>query len=312
MLEVTRKLNSTINLEEKLKQWSKGPGKAEEQMCSNAESFVKNAISAHPRLKNMNLRVFAKGSYRNRTNISKISDVDICVMHKDIFVAEYPEGKSAKDFGFTSASLNFTEFKNLIYEALVSYVNNQGDVTPGDMAICLNDNTYRVNADVVPAFRHVLYNNYQDTYGDYQVRAEGMAIYSNKKSEWIYNWPDQNYENGKDKNDKTSRMYKRVVRILKNVKKELLANNINLNVSSFLIESLVYNVPREKFHTGNYIATTRSVLAHIFNNLLDSKFNREDWVEVNNIKYLFHSDQQWSRDDALAFIDKSWDFLGFE
>jgi len=59
--------------------WSQGPGKTESDKAENAETAIRKAIKASEPLKNLDITVFAQGSYRNRTNVRQESDVDICV-----------------------------------------------------------------------------------------------------------------------------------------------------------------------------------------------------------------------------------------
>jgi hypothetical protein len=53
--------------ESKFTAWSKGPGTTEEEECENAERMVRAAIKAYDPLQRRDIRVFAQGSYRNRT-----------------------------------------------------------------------------------------------------------------------------------------------------------------------------------------------------------------------------------------------------
>jgi tRNA nucleotidyltransferase (CCA-adding enzyme) len=57
--------------------WAKGPSDTEKTKTENAERQIRQAISANPKLQNRNIVVFTQGSYRNRVNVRKESDVDI-------------------------------------------------------------------------------------------------------------------------------------------------------------------------------------------------------------------------------------------
>src|SRR5262249_55325956 len=61
--------------------------------------------------------------------------------------------------------------------------------------------------------------------------------------------PQQHYDNGVKKNDDTRRAYKAVVRILKNVRNHFVDHGLMKieDMSSFFIESLVWNVPDSYF-----------------------------------------------------------------
>jgi hypothetical protein len=54
----------------------------------------------------------------------------------------------------------------------------------------------------------------------------------------------------------------------------------------------------------------RAVLMHLFNNIRSDEPCRE-WTEVNEIKFLFHWTQPWSRQQGFNFVSSAWDFVGF-
>ena len=83
-------------------------------------------------------------------------------------------------------------------------------------------------------------------------------------------------------------------------------------IPSYLIECLVWNVPNEGFEHNEYKADLRYILAHTFNaTMTDEKCNK--WGEVNELKYLFRSNQPWSRQQqAHAFLGAAWDYVGFQ
>ena len=81
---------------------SKGPSQTESDKCSNAETAVKKAITSSADLDDLNISVFAQGSYRNRTNVRQDSDVDICVRYNSTFFPEYPAGKTRGRFQVVS------------------------------------------------------------------------------------------------------------------------------------------------------------------------------------------------------------------
>ena len=83
------------------------------------------------------------------------------------------------------------------------------------------------------------------------------------------------------------------------------------NIASFLIESLVWNTPNEKFNYSTYSDVVRDILAHTFNNTLSDEECKE-WGEVNELKYLFRDGKPWSRVQAHSFLSAAWDYIGFE
>jgi len=291
--------------EETFKNWAQGPGKTERDKCDNAESAVKKAISAHPELSGMDISVFAQGSYRSRTNIRVDSDVDICVCLNSIAFSDYPEGKIGKDYGRVQSPLEFSDFKNLVHKALIDRFG-ASSVSRDNKAFDVHANTYRVDADVIPAFEYRRYKS--DGSNNYIL---GIA-FKTDNDDLIKNWPEQTYDNGVEKNDVTSRRYKRVIRILKNLRNTMQEDVVAANnIPSFLIECLVWNAPNEGFNHDLYTADVQYVLANTFNKTLD-EIQCKEWGEVNELKYLFRSGQPWTREQAHRFLSAAWDYIGFE
>jgi len=83
------------------------------------------------------------------------------------------------------------------------------------------------------------------------------------------------------------------------------------NIPSYLIECLVYNAPNRFFGHDEYVRDVREVLAYLFNNTMNDE-NCKEWVEVNELKYLFNWWQPWTRQQAFNFISAAWDYLGLE
>ncbi|SDX06954.1 hypothetical protein [Nitrosomonas communis] len=71
--------------------WGQSPSATEQQRAENAERQIREAIRASDKLKNRNIRVFTQGSYRNRVNVRKDSDVDIGVLCFDTYFPDYPD-----------------------------------------------------------------------------------------------------------------------------------------------------------------------------------------------------------------------------
>lgn len=213
LLENQRKKEA---LESKLSRWAQSPSQSEIERCERAVRMVKAAIDADPKLATMDISVFGKGSFYNRTNIPADSDVDVGVRLNTIFNNEYPAGKVNADFDFETASYGLVQFRQDLAAAMVNYFGVAG-VTVGSKAIKVHSTTARVDADVVP---HAVHRRYHAD-GSH---LEGVAMRSNGKV--IYNWPDQDYANGVEKNSSTSRNYKAMVRILKNLRGEMEENGI--------------------------------------------------------------------------------------
>jgi hypothetical protein len=291
--------------EDSLISWGKAPGQTEQTKCDNAVNAIRKAKDASKLLVSRNIRVFAQGSYCNRTNVRQDSDVDVCVLCTDSFFYELPAGTTNEDFNFTTpASYPYYQLKNDVGAALTSYFVN-GHVVRGNKAFDIKENTYRIAADAVACngYRHYFPNG---------TFLEGVAFLPDK-GDLVINWPDQNYENGVAKNTATGQRFKDVVRILKTLRYKMQDENYGSAkaVPSFLIECLVWNVPDPTFQYPTYKQVVRNTLAHLFNCTLSFE-GCGDWPEINGRKNLFWVGQPWTFKHAHAFVSEAWDYLGCE
>ena len=176
--------------------------------------MVRRAVAASPKLKNRSIKVFAQGSFRNRTNVRRESDVDIGIVCFDSFLEDYPHGTTRETFNISPATYLYPQFKNEVGEALADYFG-AGSVTRGNKVFDVKETSYHVEADVAPFFEHRRY----DLNGQY---LSGVGLRpDNKVPIEVINWPEQHYENGNAKNERTRRSYRALVRILKNLCNEM-------------------------------------------------------------------------------------------
>jgi hypothetical protein len=289
--------------------WGAAPGATEQTKCDNAERAVRKAISASTKLSWKDITVFTQGSYANRTNVRQDSDVDICVFYTGAFFSDYSmsDGLSSSVLGFTDGGYPYSEFKNDVEAALVSYFG-RGSVTRGNKAFDVHANTYRIDADVVPAFEHRRFHGTPQSHSYHS----GTQIRPDNGGQ-IINWPKQNYDNGVEKNDATGRRFKAVTRILKRLRNEMADEGYEAAkpIPSYLIECLVWNVPDDDLGHYTFTADVRHALAHLWNETRTYETCKE-WGEVNELKYLFRAGQPWNRDQVKAFLQAAWDYIGFQ
>jgi hypothetical protein len=229
--------------------WAQGPSQSEQERAENAERQIRGAIMASSKLNNRNIRVFTQGSYRNRVNVRKDSNVDIGVLCFDTYFPEYPDDnvKMALAKSFVPSTYEYATFKNELEEALVARFGRTA-VTRGTKAFDVKANTYRVESDVAAFFEHRRY-----TSATHYLSGVEM-IPDNLNPPMVRNWPEQHYNNGVAKNDRTSRRFKRAVRIFKTLANEMSTAGIASaqKVPSFLLECLVFNAPNESFSYNSY------------------------------------------------------------
>jgi hypothetical protein len=292
--------------EETLRVWSKKPSDSEQDRIDRTERMIRDAISSSEDLRVKNAQVFTKGSVKANTNIRAASDIDICIQADGVFFCDYPEGKDNSDFNNHSVDYSFSEFRNNVEKALVDYFGSSSIDMTGSKAIHINNtvSNSRIDADVVPAFEH---RRYSDD-GNY---LKGIEIRSRKDvNSKTINWPHHNYDNNLYKHNNTSHRYRKMVRILKRIRETMLESDSNLShdAQSFLIESIVWNVPDDRFGFDNYEDDLRGILDYLKLNLSSFESVKE-WGEVNELKYLFSTPQKWTRAGALLFINNCSDFL---
>jgi hypothetical protein len=287
--------------------WGARPGVTEQTKCENAERAVKKAIDASAKLATRSIEVFVQGSYANRTNVREDSDVDICVLCKDVFFPDYnfSPGLSNAALGFSDGTYAYPDFKNDVESALKSYFG-AGFVTRGKKAFDVHANTYRIDADVVPCFEHRRYlGTAVGSYFD-----SGTELHPDNGGA-IVNWPRQNYSNGVAKNDATGRRFKAVTRILKRLRNEMAENGsaVAKPIPSYLIECLVWNVPNNRLGQACFGDDVQSALAYLWSGTKEDS-SCGQWVEVNERKYLFRPTQPCLREQVHAFINAAWDYVG--
>jgi hypothetical protein len=160
----------------------------------------------------------------------------------------------------------------------------------------------RAPVDVVPTFRHIWMMN--GAVQGVPVPQDGVSIFSKDRT-WTNNYPVQHNANGISKRSRTLHRFKKVVRSLKRLRDELVERG-ELEAKqcpSFLIECLVYRVedgvflstgPDERYDRLLQIVSRIGVL------LADPQWTSTA-CEINDIKFLFHSSQGWTLENARIF-----------
>ena len=239
--------------------------------------------------------IFVQGSFANNTNVKTHSDVDIAVINEALFRTKYRAGVTDSNYGFVTSAITARQFKDEVQVALEAKFD--GDVVRGNKSIKINGNSYRVDADVVPALRYRDYSN--DWRNDESNYERGIVIVPDHGGA-IINYPEQHIELGRKKNIATNRYYKKIVRIAKKMRILMEDNGCSSakKVSSFFIESLIWNVPNSYF-------TKYSSLKYIFEGIVEylkqSKTQLSQFKEANGIKALCA--ESTTIEEAARFID---------
>lgn len=290
--------------EEQLKQYAAPLSATEEQQCLNAIGMIRDALKQlgytddnkaitkmyedtfayslqmRSLMGSRHVKLFVQGSYANNTNVRTQSDVDVAIVQEEVFQTEYRTGVTDANYNFSVVPSAPKTFKDEVQECLVDKFGK--DVERKNKSIQVHGNTYRKDADTVPSQR--LRNYTQEYYNNADNFIGGIVINADDGSR-IINYPEQHIENGKKKNKDTNLYYKKMVRIAKKIR--YLMEDLNYssakNISSFGLESLVWNVPNDKFMKySSYRFIFDDVVEYLFINqgLLSS------YKEANGIKQL--------------------------
>src|SRR3989338_340465 len=107
--------------ENQLEVWASAPSEREEVKCQTAVSQIKGCVE---RAYGQQVTIFLQGSYKNRTNVKRDSDVDIVVRFNDAYFANTSLLNEAEKQKYEQtripASVTFSDFKSNIYRILVA------------------------------------------------------------------------------------------------------------------------------------------------------------------------------------------------
>lgn len=240
-----------------LQKWAK-PGKNE--MSKQTYAALRELLLE--KLNNPQPNIYLQGSYRNSTNVKDNSDIDIVVEYDSNIdvtcLKDYICGRidNAHNFHFTTGS------KTVKYKGL--------------------RNQY-VPADIVPCV---------------SVRGKTgcVALYDSSKRTMIHNYPKIHIQNGEDKSGRTDGNSKKAVRMMKNARNHLEDRGIKVNVSSFVIECMLYNVP-----DGMFSGNESQILYNVLDWFNKNRGSIQNMYTQDGKFYLFPGSGSVS--DAKQFID---------
>lgn len=292
-------------LEDKLKGWTGPSSDTEQEKQERTVRMIREAVENHAVFKGCSLKVYAKGSYANNTNVRSDSDVDIAVQCTNLFYWEEETSGAKVPSESYKGPWTPSALRSELKAALEAKFSGQVD-SSGSTAFRINSSSARVEADVVPCFDF----RYYFSSGTY---LEGSKVFKTDGSSLI-NYPEQQRTNGIAKNTRTNLRYKQAVRIMKRLENAMVDDDAHREVPSFFIECLVYNVPDSILMRSTWTDTVKGIISHVFHELDGPEPDQESarWPEVNQCKFLFAPGQKWSREDARAFVKAGWNYLGFK
>ncbi len=289
--------------EEQINNWAEPISETEAEKCSNAIRIIGETIKE--KFGN-SVKIIHQGSHKNRTNIRADSDVDIAVIYLDAYFSDIQHLDSVKQTDYWNklipSDYNFAQFKNDVHQVLVDKFG-LFDATRKNKCVRVNGNSYRVNADVVPAFESKRFHNSGN------VSHTGIGFIADNTGILKHSFPEHHYENGVKKNEETGNAFKAVVRILKNLRNEMEEKNIipKGSISSFFLENLAYNVPNNFFQNKTYKEDVLSVMGKIWADMRDVNTGN-NYTEISHLAFLF-GDSSRTTKQAEDFIFKAYNYL---
>jgi hypothetical protein len=291
---------------ERLTHWERPASDSEEAKIQRAAAMVRAVLNSNAWTKAEGITIEPQGSYYNNTNVRQEADLDLRAVHPHIY-AEYqsnvvrPMAEAA--LGYYDTGRTFGEIASEMRRqigASLADAFGRPNVNIGTKAIRVHGLTgSRADVDVVPTFRlhHVFWDQSRQGYG----WNEGVAI---PTGPFILNFPEQHHANGMGKRATTKYRFKKIVRSLKRLRDELVEIQAigPKQIPSFLVECLVYLVEDAHFlqEEDDRIDRVRRVVARLLEILADPLLTAGA-TEINGVKFLFHSSQPWTLDDAQVF-----------
>ncbi len=268
------------------------------QSSEATHQSIRNCINNHNFPNGVRFSIYLQGSYKNSTNIYANSDVDVVI---ELTSAFRPDASGVTNgereiyaAKYRDATYGLDDFRADVLNALRNcYDTNK--IVEGNKAIRLEGYSGRLNADIVTAMQYRYFWHVHENRDDEYIR--GIA-FKTRNNVWIYSYPKQHFDNGVKKMSLTNHNFKSLIRIYKNMRAKLEDNSeIPENfITSYFIESLLYNLPNEHF-TGSY----PNMLYRSLNFFNNTDFN--DFKFQHGLYNLFgSSDGQWSIAEAENFI----------
>ena len=300
--------------------WAKPFSDTDEARAANAARLIGEALRQWPALEKKDFEVYSSGSWRNNTNTRRESDVDVAVVLKSACYSEYPADGSVTGgmLGMSDATYALPQFREDVGAALSRAFGPTG-VTAGDKAFDVHENTYRLDADVAVFLEHRRYTGKRSQQNAWLYLSGVEMRPRSDPNKRVINWHQQHYDQGVSRNEVTRRRFKRITRILKRLRDDMVttgspaARGSAQAMASFLIECLVFNVPDSCFNrsASGYFDDVKEVIAELWRSTKTDDAPCSRFVEVSGLKWLFSSTQPWKRGDVNDFLQHAWQHVGF-
>ena len=283
--------------QEDIKKWSR---RGDPLHAWYSYEMVRGSLTAR-KLGDATVSVYPQGSYANKTNIADNSDVDIVVSLKSSF---YPDKSrlippERNEYGkyYEQADSTWHDFHDAVCRVL------RRDflmVHVGTKAVKVSEGPIRLPADVLITLDHRDYSRFPSFEG--QVFETGVQFYASRRHK-IVNYPKQHLKACAEKDSFTSGNYRAVVRVAKNARNALVADDdssIERGIApSYFLEALLWNVPN-----GCFDGAVENAYPQAIRWLRDHTGKLETMDYPNGMGRLFGhtADTSWSRRKAEEII----------
>ena len=258
-----------------------------------AHVSVRKALVAHKPPSEVG-EVFLQGSYKNGTNLSRDSDVDLVVrlahqLRPDVAALS---GEQLEENAFHQAALK--RWRSFRRHALRVMRARYGDAaTSGRKTIKLAKGELQADADLVVTLSY----------------KGGIGFYLPDERRWVVSYPQQHHVRGTKKEKAANKRFKRTIRMFKAARNRLVEKGslTKDDAPSYFIECLLYNVPDSLFAPK---------LVPTFTGILDwlKTAKLKDFQCQNGLVPLFgRQREQWTGAKAQAFVrtlQEMWDTGG--
>jgi len=268
---------------------------------SNAYAAIQKALGASSA--NVQVRgadIFLQGSYANSTNIYADSDIDVVVLYENTFhhdlSALSPLDQVRHDQAFPAAIYQWSDLHSDVLDALRAHFGSRA-VTPGTKAIKVETGHGRMTADVVPA---VQFRRYETFSSRDDLTAHWGIQFFDASGTPVVNYPRYHRERGEEKNQaaRTAGLYKRTVRVFKNLRNYLYERGMLADGSapSYFIECMLHNVPDVLF-VDDLDVSTPNILRHL-STVLPATLRCQNGM----MPLIGTGNTQWSEHSFRAFV----------
>lgn len=280
------------------------PSVTEGKQLVRSSNMVKAIQPTMEEITGYELSVTQKGSYSLSTNIGRSSDMDLSVrLVGHSFFVKYPDRMSREEGHRIFRHCNSTYTSEHYWQDIEESISKTLKYSKSSKCFTVAENTYHSECDIVPVHDYFWFKEVG------VAPTTGIAISSNYgKGPLVINWPTQNVEAVLELNKLTDSEFRKMVRTLKNIRKDLLEERSSnpgylKNIPGYLCDCLVSNADVD--YAGMSAPIQR--LKFIIDNLdMKIQTSANSMTELNKIKPLFSDGngtiQKWSETDVRIFL----------